>query len=107
MSGVRTKKWRINFFTPARAQASQDLSPIYEEIHGGSRSTVSTTSSGSSSGVSRATAAAAACGKFHYSLFEFAATETTMLSVARGQVLRVIQVSIVLGLVSLLQGLVG
>ena len=55
---------------------------------------MSTTSSGSSSGVSRATAAAA-CGKFHYSLFEFAATETTMLSVARGQVLRVIQVSFI------------
>ena len=88
------------FFSLPPLQASQDLSPIYEEIHGGSRSTVSTTSSGSSSGVSRATAAAAAaCGKFHYSLFEFAATETTMLSVARGQVVRVIQVSIVLGLV--------
>ena len=51
----------------------------------------STASSGSSSGVSRATAAIA-CGKFHYSLFEFAATENTMLSVARGQVVRVIQV---------------
>ena len=74
-------------------QASQDLSPIYEEIHGGSRSTVSTTSSGSSSGVSAT--AAAACGKFHYSLFDFAASETTMLSVARGQVVRVIQVTFV------------
>ena len=76
-------------------QALTDLSPIYEEIHGGSRSTVSsaTASSGSSSGVaSRATAAVAACGKFHYSLFEFAATENTMLSVTRGQVVRVIQV---------------
>ena len=86
-------------------QPSQDLSPIYEEIHGGSRSTVSTTSSGSSSGAHHgalnATARAALAslkaarlaeveGKFHYSEYAFTAIDSTMLSVSRGQVVRVL-----------------
>ncbi len=86
-------------------QPSQDLSPIYEEIHGGSRSTVSsssyaTSNSSSSSGGGGSGSAAAAAGglgkgvrgKFHYSLYAFTATDSTMLSVKRGQVVRVIQV---------------
>ena len=88
---------------------SQDLSPIYEEIHGGSRSTVSSsscaTSHSSSSGANANASAAAsvvsgaisaevhaAKGKFHYSLYGFVASDSTMLSVKRGQVIRVIQV---------------
>ena len=44
---------------PAERDASQDLSPIYEEIHGGTRSTVSTNSSGSSGQTGTAAQAAA------------------------------------------------
>ena len=81
------------------SQPSQDLSPIYEEIHGGSRSTVSSGSGGSagsggtgssnSSGVGHAPHAR---GKFFYSEYAFTATDSTMLSITRGQVVRVIQV---------------
>eukprot|EP00094_Tigriopus_californicus_P005635 TCALIF_05432-PA protein Name:"Similar to DNMBP Dynamin-binding protein (Homo sapiens)" AED:0.05 eAED:0.05 QI:0/0.53/0.43/1/0.8/0.87/16/1294/2068 len=74
------------------SQQSQDLSPIYEEIHGGSRSTVSTSSSSTSSG--GAQGARGAQGKFHFSLYAFTATDSTMLSVKRGQVVRVIQVTL-------------
>eukprot|EP00095_Tigriopus_kingsejongensis_P009498 maker-scaffold1595_size34508-snap-gene-0.8 protein:Tk09498 transcript:maker-scaffold1595_size34508-snap-gene-0.8-mRNA-1 annotation:"dynamin-binding protein" len=73
----------------AASEPSQDLSPIYEEIHGGSRSTAST-SSGSSSGAVHGNQAK---GKFHYSMFDFKATDSTMLTVKRGQVIRVIHLT--------------
>ena len=70
-------------------QQRQDLSPIYEEIHGGTRSTVSSSSSSSSSSTKLNPK-----GKFHYSLFAFTATDATMLSVGRGQVVRVVQANV-------------
>lgn len=77
--------------TDAQSEPSQDLSPIYEEIKGGSRSTVSS-SSGASSNSSYAQSKCPR-GKFFYSLFDFDATDETMLSVKGGQVVRVIQVT--------------
>ena len=84
-----------------RFQPSQDLSPIYEEIHGGSRSSISGTSV--SSGGSRSvistgssltgndpgpaiSASGIERGKFYYALYEFAASEQSMLHLFRGQV---------------------
>jgi len=67
---------------------SQDLSPIYEEIPGGSRSSVS-----SSSGSGRSLASPR--GKFYYAMYDFSpeAGEVTLLRVVRGQAVRVVQVS--------------
>ena len=74
-------------------QVSQDLSPIYEEIHGCSRSSVSSGSSSnrSTSNSSTTSSSSGDRGKFFYSLYDFEATDATMLSAKRGQVLRVIQ----------------
>jgi hypothetical protein len=68
------------------------LSPIYEEIHGGSRSSVSSGSGVSARSASSSSSSSAASdrGKFFYSLYDFDATDGTMLSVKRGQVLRVV-----------------
>ena len=79
-------------------QFSQDLSPIYEEIHGGSRSSVSSASSGARSNTgstsnSSTTSSSSDKGKFFYSLYDFEATDETMLSTKRGQVVRVIHSS--------------
>ena len=74
----------------AEVNSQQDLSPIYEEIHGGSRSTASTSSS-SSSNTNANASALLNHGKFHYSLYDFTATDSTMLNLGRGQVIRVIQ----------------
>ena len=67
---------------------SQDLSPIYEEIPGGSRSSVS---SGSGSGRSLHSPR----GKFYYAVYEFvpALGEVNMLRVTRGQVVKVVTVA--------------
>ena len=88
-------------------QPSQDLSPIYEEIHGGSRSSVSS-GSGSSGGVGHRTIGFSRLQqhsrhqvetdnnnqmkpKFYYSLYEFQATDqAVMLSLTKGQVVRII-----------------
>jgi len=61
-----------------------DLSPIYEEIPGGSRSSMS---SGSGSHSPR--------GRFYYAVYGFSpeAEEKTMLHIDKGQVLRVLQVA--------------
>ena len=83
-------------------QISQDLSPIYEEIHGGSRSSVSSRGSCASSGGRSASSRSASTsnsshsssasdlGKFFYSLYDFEATDATMLTAKRGQVVRVV-----------------
>ena len=83
------------------------MSPIYEEIHGGSRSSVSS-GSGSSGGVSHRPLGFSrlqqhhirheipecnnqSATKFYYSLYEFQATDqAVMLSLAKGQVVRII-----------------
>ena len=87
-------------------QPSQDLSPIYEEIHGGSRSSVSS-GSGSSGGVGHRSVGFnrlqhhvrheatennnTTKAKFYYSLYEFQATDqAVMLSLTKGQVVRII-----------------
>ena len=90
-------------------QPSQDLSPIYEEIHGGSRSSVSS-GSGSSGGVGHRAIGFSRLQhhsnrhenstennshpikpKFYYSLYEFQATDqAVMLSLSKGQVVRII-----------------
>ena len=91
-------------------QPSQDLSPIYEEIHGGSRSSVSS-GSGSSGGVGHRAIGFSRLqqhsrhqahqpepennnqmkAKFYYSLYEFQATDqAVMLSLSKGQVVRII-----------------
>lgn len=84
-------------------QPSQDLSPIYEEIHGGSRSSISgnSVSSGSRSVISTGSSgnhvigsdngilvsgSGIERGKFYYALYQFTASESTMLSMFRGQV---------------------
>jgi hypothetical protein len=82
-------------------QPSQDLSPIYEEIHGGSRSSISGTSvssGGSRSVISTGSSATGndagpavsvtgiERGKFYYALYEFAAAEASMMPLFRGQV---------------------
>ena len=80
-------------------QFSQDLSPIYEEIHGCSRSSVSSASSGGarsnagSTSNSSTTSSSSDKVKFFYSLYDFEATDETMLSTKRGQVVRVIHSS--------------
>ena len=85
-------------------QISQDLSPIYEEIHGGSRASVSSRGSCASSGGRSASSRSASTsnsshsnssansdlGKFFYSLYDFEATDATMLTAKRGQVVRVV-----------------
>ena len=75
------------------------MSPIYEEIHGCSRSSVSSASSagarsnaGSTSN-SSTTSSSSDKGKFFYSLYDFEALDETMLSTKRGQVVRVIHSS--------------
>merc|ERR1711894_255020 len=91
----------------ANSEQSQDLSPIYEEIHGGSRSSVSS-GSGSSGGVGHRPVGFSrshhhtnrhetiestiqAKPKFYYSLYEFQATDqAVMLSLAKGQVVRIL-----------------
>ena len=90
-------------------QPSQDLSPIYEEIHGGSRSSVSS-GSGSSGGVAHRQGGLNRMqpqhhvrhevtdnnntsheSKFYYSLYEFQATDhAVMLSLTKGQVVKII-----------------
>ena len=67
---------------------SQDLSPIYEEIPGGSRSSVS-----SSSGSARSLSSPR--GKFYYAMYDFEPEkdEITLIKVTKGQALRVVQVS--------------
>jgi len=67
---------------------SQDLSPIYEEIPGGSRSSVS-----SSSGSGRSLSSPR--GKFYYAMYDFEPEkdEITLIKVNKGQALRVVQVS--------------
>ena len=83
------------------------MSPIYEEIHGGSRSSVSS-GSGSSGGVGHRTIGFSRLqqhsrhqpdtdnnnqmkAKFYYSLYEFQATDqAVMLSLTKGQVVRII-----------------
>jgi hypothetical protein len=87
-------------------QPSQDLSPIYEEIHGGSRSSVSS-GSGSSGGVGHRSVGLNRLqhhvrheasdnnnpikAKFYYSLYEFQATDqAVMLTLTKGQVVRII-----------------
>eukprot|EP00092_Neocalanus_flemingeri_P059232 GFUD01070744.1.p1 GENE.GFUD01070744.1~~GFUD01070744.1.p1 ORF type:complete len:905 (+),score=202.84 GFUD01070744.1:37-2751(+) len=67
---------------------SQDLSPIYEEIPGGSRSSVS---SGSGSGRSLSSPR----GKFYYAMYDFEPEkdELTLMAVSKGQAVRVVQVS--------------
>ena len=84
------------------------MSPIYEEIHGGSRSSVSSGSGSSGVGGHRPSgfgrlqqqhihqqgstvASNSTVTKFYYSLYEFQATDqAVMLSLARGQVVRII-----------------
>ena len=100
---AQNTKRAISIRTKICFQPSQDLSPIYEEINGvsrssisgtsvssGSRSVISTGSSGnqttgndpgllvSASGIER--------GKFYYALYQFNATEPTMMSLYRGKV---------------------
>jgi len=67
---------------------SQDLSPVYEEIPGGSRSSVS-----SSSGSGRSLTSPR--GKFYYAMYDFTpeGEEVTLIRVTRGQAVRVVQVS--------------
>lgn len=67
---------------------SQDLSPIYEEIPGGSRSSVS-----SSSGSGRSLSSPR--GKFYYAMYDFEPEidEITLIKVIKGQAVRVVQVS--------------
>ena len=82
----------FNIFENIYFQISQDLSPIYEEIHGGSRSSVSSGSCASSGGRSASTSnssnsSSSDRGKFYYSLYDFEATDATMLSAKRGQVI--------------------
>jgi len=79
------------------SEFSQDLSPIYEEIHGCSRSSVSSGSSSNRSNVStngnsstNSSSGSSEQGRFFYSLYDFEATDTTMISTQRGQVVRVV-----------------
>ena len=79
--------------------ASADLSPLYEEIPGGSRCSVS-----SSSGSGRSEGRRSPRGKFYYAQFSFTPEEeeeeegqaslgSSYVPVSRGQVVRVIAVS--------------
>jgi len=67
---------------------SQDLSPVYEEIPGGSRSSIS-----SSSGSGRSLSSPR--GKFYYAMYDFEPEkdEITLIKVIKGQAVRVVQVS--------------
>ena len=86
-------------------QPSQDLSPIYEEIHGGSRSSVSSGSGSGGSGVGGTAARRSAqhraesaahheekqALKFYYSMYDFEATDkAVMLTLKTGQVVKVL-----------------
>ena len=87
-------------------QPSQDLSPIYEEIHGGSRSSVSSGSgsghhaqrkSSKQAGVPKQDSTAATPSEhppataFSYSKYDFEATDkAVMLAMKKGQVVRIL-----------------
>jgi len=72
----------------SETHSQQDLSPIYEEIPGGSRSSMS-----SSSGSGRSLSSPR--GKFYYALYDFEPEEdeVTLIKVSKGQAVRVVQVS--------------
>lgn len=72
----------------SETHSQQDLSPIYEEIPGGSRSSMS-----SSSGSGRSLSSP--MGKFYYALYDFEPEEdeVTLIKVSKGQAVRVVQVS--------------
>ena len=71
-----------------------DLSPVYEEIPGGSRSSVSS-SSGSALSARSGRRSSSPRGKFYFAEYEFSPEDDdgSMVSVTRGQVVRVIATS--------------